>query len=118
MWLTATFGPLWKRPATPALSQAARVRSVRGQHLTRRGVNMDDPESRRLLLVDHGDHTPAGRKKVVRRVMCLGRANLAFALEAEQDRLVGTGGHCHLVGAQIGITAVQGSGVFLVSQIV
>ena len=58
----------------------ARVCSVRGQHLTRRGVNMDDPESRRLLLVDHGDHTLARRKKVVCRVMCLGRTNIAWHL--------------------------------------
>jgi len=91
--------------------------SLRRQHLAAAGVDVNDPESRRVLLADHGDYSDTWREEVISRVLRMGRTNLAVAFETEQDRLIGTGWYLHLVGAHVCISASQRSRIFLVRRV-
>src|SRR5271156_5111507 len=48
----------------------------------------------------------------------MSRTDFALALDAEQDCGERAGGYRHLVSAEVGVSAVDGSGVFLVARVV
>src|SRR5208282_4135821 len=93
-------------PHAPITLDADRV-SFRHQYLAGSAIDVEQPEGCHVLLQNHRDHADAGCKKVVPSVMCMSRTDSALALDAEQDRRERAGRYRYLIGADIGVGAVD-----------
>jgi len=76
------------------------------------------PESRNALLHDHCHLAYTRREEVVRNILRVSQTYFAFALDAEQNDIKCSSRHRHLIGAHVGVSAVQGAGVLLVPRVV
>src|SRR5208337_2376743 len=104
-------GPPIHRGSLPWMANVAsslhRSISFRHQYLAGSAIDVEQPEGCHVLLQNHRDHADAGCKKVVPSVMCMSRTDSALALDAEQDRRERAGRYRYLIGADIGVGAVD-----------